>query len=262
MPRYLLIILFVSLMAITAGTATNAAWDPPLANPPDGNTYKPINQGDQMQVKSGTLRLGGDNYTANPGDWSFLVEKGQVGIGTTDPSSLLDLSNTVSGQTLFRVSDYEGTEIMRITDSGNIGIASSTPGYNFTVDGYGYFAQPLAVGTPTNDTHATTKSYVDSTLTTEVASSTFWTLSGSDLYPADIAYNVGIGTGAPSYKLDVAGDINLTGTLYQNGSEFQTGYWDQNGSDIYYNTGNVGIGTATPDTLLTLSQKYEKIWLL
>jgi hypothetical protein len=32
--------------------------------------------------------------------------------------------------------------------------------------------------------------------------------------------NVGIGTTSPSYKLDTSGDINFTGTLYQNGSPY------------------------------------------
>ena len=34
---------------------------------------------------------------------------------------------------------------------------------------------------------------------------------------------VGIGTEAPSKVLDVSGDINFTGTLYQNGSAFSSG---------------------------------------
>ena len=35
--------------------------------------------------------------------------------------------------------------------------------------------------------------------------------------------NVGIGTTSPSKTLDVTGDINFTGTLYQNGSAFSSG---------------------------------------
>ncbi|UCD55332.1 MAG: hypothetical protein JSV93_00610, partial [Candidatus Omnitrophota bacterium] len=61
---------------------------------------------------------------------------------------------------------------------------------------------------------------------------------------------VGIGTADPAYDLDVAGDINLTGTLYDDGSPFVTGYWTETGDDIYYNTGNVGIGTTEPANIL------------
>ena len=65
---------------------------------------------------------------------------------------------------------------------------------------------------------------------------------------------VGIGTNNPGYKLDVNGDINLTGSLLQNGLSF-TGsrFTVGTGSSIYRLEGNVGIGTSvTPQKLTVL----------
>jgi photosystem II stability/assembly factor-like uncharacterized protein len=72
----------------------------------------------------------------------------------------------------------------------------------------------------------------------------------------DNGTNVGIGTTTPDKKLTVAGDINLTGGLYRNGVEVATSgssLWTPSASNIYYNSGNVGIGTTTPGSILSVA---------
>jgi chitodextrinase len=55
--------------------------------------------------------------------------------------------------------------------------------------------------------------------------------------------NVGIGTINPIYELNVDGTINAASILV-NGLPLQgSSIWNQNGSNIFYNSGNVGIGT-------------------
>ena len=98
----------------------------------------------------------------------------------------------------------------------------------------------------------------------------------------DSGTNIGIGTTDPTHKLDVSGNIGLSAGAYLNfgATDGETGYgvrdnsgtiqvknsggdwtniptsgfsqWTTAGSDIYYNTGGVGIGTTAPAGKLTV----------
>src|SRR6056300_1559547 len=64
------------------------------------------------------------------------------------------------------------------------------------------------------------------------------------LHVDSVAGRVGIGKTDPAYAMDVNGTVNAT-SLYVDGSEFVSGLWTESGSNIYYTSGNVGIGMAT-----------------
>jgi hypothetical protein len=72
--------------------------------------------------------------------------------------------------------------------------------------------------------------------------------------------NVGIGTPAPTAKLDVqGGNINASGGLCIAGdcknawSQVGSTQWTTSGSNVFYNTGNVGIGVPAPSAKLDVA---------
>ena len=84
-------------------------------------------------------------------------------------------------------------------------------------------------------------------------------VSGNTILRDDVVVtgNTGVKNTTPNYDLDVTGDINFTGTLYQNGAAFSGGgggAFVTSGNNAYFDlSGNVGIGTTTPQHLLDIS---------
>ena len=60
--------------------------------------------------------------------------------------------------------------------------------------------------------------------------------------------NVGVGSSAPSQKIDVLGTVKATAFIGDGSglTGLSSSQWITNGTNIYYNTGNVGIGTTNP----------------
>ena len=84
--------------------------------------------------------------------------------------------------------------------------------------------------------------------------------SSSNVHLAVSGDNVGIGVLDPSHKLDVAGDINISlgSTLRVGGTPAVFSNWSVDGSDIYRSSGNVGLGTTSPDNSLHIYKNADE----
>jgi hypothetical protein len=158
-----------------------------------------------------------DSATMTDADWVINGDNvyhlnGNVGIGTADPSCLLDVSKDVGGATnLLKVSGYGGDiNAVMVKSNGNMltinqhGTNDTQKGLYINHDGPGYGAYILG------------DAYLDG--------------------------NFGIGTTTPAYKLDVAGDVqatNFRGNFI--GTIDNALHWsDHNWGDTYPYAGSAG----------------------
>ena len=77
-----------------------------------------------------------------------------------------------------------------------------------------------------------------------------YTFSNNFIYSGGL---LGVGVTSPAYRLDVAGDINFTGTLRQNGTAYLGSQWTNSSSNLYVTGSNVGIGTTSPSVPLQVA---------
>jgi hypothetical protein len=258
----LIIIVLVNLIVFGAVWA----WTEPNNPPPGGNVAVPINTGNIYQEKLGGLwllnGLGVDNK---------LIVDGNVGIGTTNPGAKLHIAGLSSDKAI-RMGEY-----------GTNGLSST----NFVGTHYYWNTDNLQIGL--RDYGSDRK---DAVFNIEQSSDNFrFQVAGNDKVFIKGTGNVGIGTTGPGAKLEVAGQVKITGgspgagkVLTSNaaglaswqaaaggiGGSGTTNYiprWTGGttlGNSVIYQSGsNIGIGTTGPNQKLDVVGNIEatgSIW--
>jgi hypothetical protein len=176
-------------------------------------------------------------------------------------------------------------ERMRITSAGLVGVGTSDPLSHFHLHGSSPHLrisgsatdQHLTIGfydnnsafkgfvgyTGANGTGSRYTGIINATgdylgLGTLNPAPVYFFLGGAQTHVMAANGNVGLGTTAPGHRLDVAGNVNASGGLCIAGtcktawSEVSS-QWTTSGSNVFFNTGNVGIGTGAPAFLLDVA---------
>jgi hypothetical protein len=210
---------------------------------------------------SGGASIGSNYNIAAP--TNGLIVEGNLGIGTTNPNVKASILSSAAAQTALRISDgvnytidfgytgsgvgylggqvgsalalnTNGTEKVRITTAGNVGIGTTTPIDKFDVYGNarvsglgangGFYADNGALVDVFSLTRQNTVATGDLSITayggiglTGGKTNSTPAASGFGLY-LNTSNNVGIGTTSPFAKLSVAGDAYIGGNLTATGT--------------------------------------------
>jgi hypothetical protein len=167
----------------------------------------------------------GTNYTNTVVPNNSLIVEGNLGLGTNDPSYKLHVIGdirvqgnlTVNGTTTMIDTEVQVTDMIDVINDG------TGPALRVTQTG----VEPIA-------------DFCDDS-------------SGNVVVRIADGGNVGIGVINPQAKLDVSGNMNLTGDIYKNNVIWNPSQWTTTGSNIYFNSGNVGIGVTNPQAKLDVS---------
>lgn len=208
---------------------------------------------------AGSVSIG--SATADPNIQLQVVNTGAAPtfkLNKTDAGGETNLWYEVNGSRVATI--YDGQKIswwrnpnhlMVIENGGNVGIGTETPTRKLDVNGdvnfNGTIYNPYVATSGTGDTPST--GYGG--LSAQGTNRSLYLTAGSGTVWIGRDGKVGVGTGAPSTALEVAGTATATafvgdGSGLTNISGTADSDWLESGGNVYRLNGNVGIGSTTP----------------
>jgi hypothetical protein len=177
-----------------------------------------------------------------------LIVGQNIGIVTTTPQFTLDVGGDINFTGNFYKNGglYSGSSIWDtnaqsdIYTTQNLGIGNTDPSYKLDVTG----DMRVSNGITSASANITTLNVTNQTATN---------ISSGSAHVTDIkATNTTIGTLNVSGL--TAGNINFTGSLYQNGAPYVSSQWSSGSAgNLSYTEGKVGINTSTPTSTLDVN---------
>jgi hypothetical protein len=162
-------------------------------------------------------------YTANGATGRTMVfeDTGNLGIGTTEPAEKLDVAGTVTaesyaGNTGPVILETSGAERMRINPNGYVGIGTPDPTREFHLHkGGSTVTFKMTTVAANSDGFMIQRDGTDTWMGSQSASGNIYLFTKNGATASTMVLedtgNVGIGTTAPGAKLEVAGQLKITG---------------------------------------------------
>jgi hypothetical protein len=202
-----------------------------------------------MGQATGTLAVanGGTGVTTSTGSGNTVLSASPTLTGTVTAETG-NFSSNVSASNIYAGYDTDMTSYFGRAAVGFSGISDEATFAHVDVNSTNNYALKQT---------ATGGTYVNSA----TSKSTIFSINDTEQARINVT-GLGVGTNDPQFKLDVHGTANVgaltcttisgDGYLLSNVSGYS---WPThlNGNDIYYTTGNVGIGTATPGNTLEVA---------
>jgi len=257
----------------TVGYAFGQDGDTGLFSPGSGSANGVLtfysNNSEKMRLTSGgALGIG----TATPSGklsigGSESADESRLTFQASDSSNRFTVETALDGSTSNDLLGFRSTtvdNILVLKGNGNVGIGTTNPGALFDVAGN---VRMSGAGPELEMNAGGPRLRVPAGNTLAIHTGGGFGATANERMRIDAAGNIGIGTSSPTQRLTVAGDVGITGDLKMNGSDSYiwtngtgtgyTGIWDTANSRVLLytseNTGNVGIGTATPSFPLSVS---------
>jgi len=187
-----------------------------------------------------------------------ITSAGLIGIGSTSPYARLSVKGLgTTTDVNFQTTNSSDVPLFTILDSGNVGISTTSPYAKLSVAGDLALNNILPNGPYTGnmsayDLGSTTKRFNAAWAGTYNVGTSTWSITtktnGSLAF-----FDQANGAGTERLTINNNGSVNVPGTLMQGGAAITASQWTTSGSNIYYNTGNVGIGTSSPSARLAVA---------